>query len=299
MPAPFLLSIHRAAQHHLAVDGGQLAYLDLGPRDGHPVLLLHGIPTSSWLYRDVAARLAAAGLRAIAPDLLGYGASDKPAEHSLYTPRRQAERIVALLNHLGLARVTMAVHDLGGPVGFEIAETSPTRIAGLVVLNTTAYADAFRPPLQLRMLGGPLGTPMLAMMASRAGRPMVHDMLAGYTHIGRAIDRTVTEGYWRSLQEGTTRALRAQFLDLDAFLAGMSRHAAALRRLDVPATVIWGTADTVLRHERLVHRFVTDLNIRPEDVHLLPDAGHFLQEDRPADIADLVAKFVRTSAAAR
>jgi haloalkane dehalogenase len=193
----------------------------------------------------------------------------------------------------------MAVHDLGGPVGFEIAEISPARIAGLVVLNTTAYADAFRPPLQLRMLGGPFGPPMLAMMASRAGRPMVHDMLAGYTHTGRAIDRTVTDGYWRSLQEGTTRALRAQFLDLEAFLAGMSRQAAALRRLDVPATVIWGTADTVLRHERLVHRFVADLNIRPEDVHLLADAGHFLQEDRPADIADLVAGFVRTSVAAR
>ncbi|MEV4141669.1 alpha/beta fold hydrolase [Dactylosporangium sp. NPDC049742] len=167
MPAPFLLSTHRAAQHRLAVDGGQLAYLDLGPRDGHPVLLLHGTPTSSWLYRDVAARLAAAGFRAIAPDLLGYGASDKPADHSLYTPHLQAERIVAILDHLGLAQVTMAVHDLGGPVGFEIAETSPTRIAGLVVLNTTAYADAFRPPLRLRMLGGPLGPPMLAMMAAR------------------------------------------------------------------------------------------------------------------------------------
>lgn len=149
------------------------------------------------------------------------------------------------------------------------------------------------------MLGGPLGPPMLAMMASRAGRGMVHSMVAGYTHTGRAIDRATTDGYWTSLHEGTTRALRAQFLELDAFLAGMTRHAAALRGLDVPATVIWGTGDTVLHHERLVHRFVTDLRIRPEDVHLLADAGHFLQEDRPADVADLISRFVRTSVAAR
>lgn len=154
-PLPTSLSAHRAAQHQLPVDGGRLAYLDLGPRDGRPVLLLHGIPTSSWLYRDIAARLAADGLRAIAPDLLGYGASDKPADPSLYTTRRQAARLVALLDHLDLPQVTMAVHDLGGPVGFEIAEAAPGRIAGLAVLNTTAYADAFRPPLHCACSAAP------------------------------------------------------------------------------------------------------------------------------------------------
>ncbi|WP_028049626.1 alpha/beta fold hydrolase [Cellulomonas sp. URHD0024] len=283
---------HTAALKRLAVSGGHLAYLDVGPVAGPPVLLLHGIPTSSWLYRTIAARLAADGLRAVAPDLLGFGASDKPAGRDLYAARQQADRLLTLVDHLGLSQVTLVVHDAGGPWGFELVDRHPERVAGLVVLNTTAYADAFTPPRDIRALGGPLGPAMLAMMRSPLGRPMVHKMVAGFTHAGKSLDPAVTEPHWLALRDGGTTALRAFAQDLPAFTAEFPRYAAALRRLDAPAAVVWGTHDPVLRADRLVQRFVDDLRLDAADVHLLDGASHFLQEDRPDDIAELVQRFV-------
>jgi haloalkane dehalogenase len=292
------VSAHRARQHRLAVDGGDLAYLDLGPRDGQPVVLVHGMPTSSWLYRRVADRLAASGLRVIAPDLLGFGASDKPAGHDTYASARQAERIVTLLDRLDVVEATFVVHDLGGPWTFEVAERHPDRIAGLVVLNTSAYADLMTPPREARMVGGPLGPAILAMMGSRLGRPLIRRFFTGFTHTGRALSHTATDGHWQPLHEGGTRAFRAFAVGLDDSMAQFPRHSAALRALDVPAAIVWGTADPVLRHDLLIPRFVEDLRIAADDVHLLDEASHFLQEDRPDDVADLIAEFVRTRIAA-
>lgn len=291
---------HRAALQYLPVNGGRLAYLDIGPRDGDAILLLHGIPTSSWLYRNIASMLAADGFRVIVPDLLGFGASDKPSDRELYAPAHQAERLVALLDHLDLDTVTMAVHDAGGPWGFELVDRHPHRLAGLAILNTTAYADAFTPPLEVKALGGPLGPVMLRLMRSAAGRPMVHRMVSQFTHAGRTLSPNVTEPHWMSLREGGTRAMRAFAQELPAFVGNFARYSAALRRIaGTPAIVIWGTEDPVLRAELLVPRFVADLQLTPEHVHLLDGASHFLQEDRPEEIAGLIADLVRDRVARR
>jgi pimeloyl-ACP methyl ester carboxylesterase len=292
IPAVPTLAGHRAALRRLPVDAGDLAYLDVGPADGQAVLLLHGIPTSSWLYRGIAARLAAAGPRAIAPDLLGFGASDKPAGREVYSPRGQADRLVALLDHLGLPQVTMVVHDAGGPWGFELVDRHAQRVAGLVVLNTTAYTEGFTPPRDVRALAGPLGPAMLRLMRSPLGRRMVHRMIAGLTVRGATLDRAATEPHWQALREGGTAALRAFAQDLPMLMEQFPRYAAALRAAQLPATVIWGTGDPVLRAERLVPRFTQDLRLDPADVHLLDRASHFLQEDRPDDVADLIVRFV-------
>lgn len=289
---PQTLSEHRAHLSRLDVDGGRIAYLDLGPRDGTPVVLVHGMPTSSWLYRRVAAELADAGVRAIAPDLLGFGASDKPADPALYAADRQAARLVALLDHLRLAAPTLAVHDLGGPWGFEVADRHPERIGSLVVLNTSAYAELMTPPREARLAGGPLGPAMLRVMGSRAGRPMARKFFTDFTASRPPLLTTATDGHWQPLHEGGTRAFRAFAVRLDAMMGEFPRYAAALQRLDVPATIIWGTADPVLRHELLVPRFAADLRVAPADVHLLDGASHFLQEDRPSDVARLIADFV-------
>lgn len=286
------LAAHRASLAHLDVEGGRIAYLDKGPRDGRPVVLVHGMPTSSWLYRDVAERLASSGVRVIAPDLLGFGASDKPRGGAgVYGTRRQADRLVALIDHLRLPSATFVVHDLGGPWTFEIADREPERIAGLVVTNTSAYAELMTPPREARMAGGPLGPALLAVMGSRIGRRMVRSFFAGFSTTGQRLDPAVTDGHWQPLHEGGTRAFRAFAVDLDRTMAEFARYAAALRRLEAPAALVWGTADPVLRHDLLVPRFVADLRIPADRVHLLDGASHFLQEDRPDALAAHIAEF--------
>lgn len=286
------LAAHRARLDRLETPGGTIAYLDIGPRNGQPVVLVHGMPTSSYLYREVAQQLAAAGLRAIAPDLLGFGASDKPHDPAAYELRAEAARLTQLLDHLGLADAVFVAHDLGGPWTFEVADREPQRISGLVVLNTSAYAELMTPPREARLMGSPIGPVLARAMGSRLGKPMIHKFLADFTYPGTRISREVTDAHWVPLHEGGTRAFRQFAVGLDATMAEFARHAAALRRLDVPATIIWGSTDPVLRAERIVPRFAADLRVEPEYVHILDGASHFLQEDRPGDVAALITRFV-------
>ena len=286
------LAAHRARLQKLGVSGGTIAYLDEGPKDGTPIVLVHGMPTSSWLYRNIAASLAANGFRVIAPDLLGFGASDKPKGHEIYSMRAQSDRIIELLEHLNIPRSIFTGHDLGGPWVFEIADRHPEKIAGLVVLNTSAYAELMKPPLQARMIGGPMGPMMLKMMGSRMGKPMIHKFFVDFTGQGKKLSKDVSFGYWLPLHEGGTRAFRAFAKELKNMMAQFSRYSSALRRLDVPAVLIWGDKDPVLRHELMIPRFVADLKIKPEDVHVLSGASHFLQEDRPQEIASFIGTFI-------
>src|ERR1700722_8178168 len=112
--------------HYADVDGIRLAYVETGPADGEPVLLLHGEPSWSFLYRKVMPVLADAGLRAIAPDLVGFGRSDKPAEVGDYSFARHVEWIRALaFDRLGLRGLTIVGQDWGGLIGLRLVAEDP------------------------------------------------------------------------------------------------------------------------------------------------------------------------------
>ncbi|TDD02490.1 alpha/beta fold hydrolase [Nonomuraea deserti] len=118
-------------------DGLRMAYVEAGPADGEPVVLLHGEPTWSFLYRHVMRELAAAGLRAIAVDLVGFGRSDKPADLAAHTYARHVEWTRALLfDALGLSGVTVVGQDWGGLIGLRVAAEHPDRVARIVAANT-------------------------------------------------------------------------------------------------------------------------------------------------------------------
>lgn len=118
-------------------DGLRVAYVECGPSDGEPVLLLHGEPTWSFLYRDVIRVLAEAGVRAIAPDLVGFGRSDKPAEVEAHTYARHVDWMRELaFDALALDGVTVVGHDWGGLIGLRLAAENPDRVARVVATNT-------------------------------------------------------------------------------------------------------------------------------------------------------------------
>lgn len=132
----------------LETPAGQLHYIDEGPRDGAPILFVHGTPTWSFLYRNVIKELAATH-RMVAPDHIGFGLSSKPPLDAFgYTPQDHSANLVRLLDTLDLTNVTLVVHDLGGPIGIGAALARPDRIARIVVINSFAWSLADNPDVQ-------------------------------------------------------------------------------------------------------------------------------------------------------
>ena len=293
MKAMQTIAQHRERLQYFGPLGQRLAYVDEGPRDGKPIVLLHGMPTSSWLYRNIIPLLASQGLRVIAPDMLGFGASDKPADQSQYAFALQAERLVALMQSLGIAHWTQVVHDLGGPWTWELVDSHPEALNGLVIMNTTAYRDGFAPPAMMRMAAGPMGRVMAFMMRNRVTGPsQIKGLLRQFTAYPDKISPDVVQGHWLPMAEGTTHAFLAFARAFPWWFGQFDRYGAALRRLNIPAATIWGEHDAVLDVQRLPAQFARDLRIPPGQQHSV-DAGHFLQEDQPAEVARLLVQFMR------
>ncbi len=117
----------------------RMHYVDAGPADGPVVVLLHGQPTWSYLYRDVITALGAAGMRVIAPDHIGFGRSDKPTEATDYTFARHIDWIHSLVVGLRLREITLVVQDSGGPIGLSVLVREPDRFAKVVATNTILH----------------------------------------------------------------------------------------------------------------------------------------------------------------
>ena len=130
--------------------GGRMHYVDEGPREGRPVVLVHGNPTWGFLYRNFIGPLTRAGHRAIVPDHLGFGRSDKPDDPELYRIPGHVRRLDALLESLDLRGAVVVVQDWGGPIGLSWAVAHPERVSGLFILDTFAGPGQSIPvPLQL------------------------------------------------------------------------------------------------------------------------------------------------------
>lgn len=128
---------------------GKIAYSDNG--DGKVFVLIHGVPTSSWMYKKLSDNLVLRGNRVIAVDLLGFGASDKPADYDVYAFDKQAKRVLALLENLNIESYNLVVHDMGGLVGWEILAENSTNIDQLYIFNTLVYGEDFHPPMNFSL----------------------------------------------------------------------------------------------------------------------------------------------------
>ncbi|HEV3316339.1 MAG TPA: haloalkane dehalogenase, partial [Candidatus Angelobacter sp.] len=133
------------APHYVEIDGLRLHYIDEGPQGAAPVLLLHGEPSWCYLYRKMVPILAAAGHRVIAPDLIGFGRSDKPVLREDYSYQRHVDWIAAFVRTLDLDKVTLFGQDWGGLIGLRVLTGDPDRFARVVVANTGLPAGDVKP----------------------------------------------------------------------------------------------------------------------------------------------------------
>jgi haloalkane dehalogenase len=251
---------------------------------GDPILLLHGEPTSSFLWRKIIPQLPG---RVVAPDLIGFGRSDKPEDTSWYSYDRHVDSVARLVQELDLTALTLVVHDWGGPIGLRVAVEHEERVDRLVILNTGIGGGSAPSETWLRF------------------RAVVRE-LGGALDIGRLVEAGTAQGlpddvraaYDAPFPTPESKAGALAFPELVPTEPGhpntapMNRVRDALRNWRKPALVVWGTEDGVLP-VGIAHGLV-ELIPGARGPVLVEGASHFLQEDRPDEIAAAIRGFVRT-----
>ena len=251
-------------------DGLRMAHLDEG--DGRPVVLFHGEPTWSFLWRKVMPPLLEAGHRCVAPDYAGFGRSDKPTDMGWYSYDRHVELMAGLLEDLDIRDATAVVHDWGGPIGLRLAVEHPDRIARMVILDTGVVTGrqkmsdawfAFRDFVE-RTEDLPVG-----MLVRRACKTDPGDEVAA------AYDAPYPEP--RAKAGARAFPLIMPFKPDDPGAEAGQRVLEALREDRRPMLFLWADSDPILSPE-MGRRFAERLGRgEPESI---PDASHFLQEDQ-------------------
>lgn len=263
------------------IEGLEIAYRDEG--EGEPVLLLHGWPTSSFLWREVIPPIAERN-RVIAPDLPGFGASSKPLDRP-YDFELFESVLDGLLAELGIEETGLAVHDIGGPIGVRWAIGRPGEVTKLALLNTLLYPD-FHPSVAEFVTA--LSTP------EKRDELTSPEGLEAVLRLGLADDSHVTEE--------ALAGIRAPFGDRESRLAlanagiqlspnGFAEIAAGLPSLDIPVRAIYGEGDRILPDIAETMRRVADDVPGGAEVISLPDCGHFCQEEAPGEVGELLAEF--------
>jgi haloalkane dehalogenase len=257
-------------------------YVDEG--DGDPVLLLHGEPTSSYLWRNVIPGLPG---RRIAPDLIGFGRSDKPEDVGWYSYDRHVASIQRLVEQLDLRSATLVVHDWGGPIGLRVAVEDPDRFDRLVILNTGIGGGRAPSETWLRFR---------AVVREVGGALDIGRLVEGGTAQGLADD--VRAAYDAPFPTPESKAGALAFPELvptepeHPNAAPLNRVRDALREWRKPTLVVWGVEDPVLP-VAFAHGFVELIPGAQGPPVLIDGASHFLQEDRPDEVAAAIRAFIR------
>lgn len=271
-------------------DGGEalrMAWIEDGPADGEAVLLLHGEPSWSYLYRSMIPPLVAAGLRVIAPDLVGFGRSDKPATLEDHTYARHVEWVRELvLDRLALDRITLVGQDWGGLIGLRLAAEHPSRIARIIAANTgLPTGDVDMPEVWHRFRQAVQSSPepdIARFVASGCVRGLADDALAAY-------DAPFPDESFKAGPRAMPGLVpyRPDDPASDANRAAWHRLAASA----TPMLIAFSDSDPITGAMRpILERAMAGAAGRTHPV--IGNAGHFLQEDAGAELAAAILDFV-------
>jgi len=284
---------------------GRMHYVDEGPRDGRPIVMVHGNPTWGYLYRNFIPPLVEAGHRAIVPDHLGFGRSEKPRDPELYRVPRHARRLDALLESLDLRGAVVVPQDWGGPIGLYWATQHPERVDGLFILNT--FAHGFRrealPPGKDEI---PLPLPLRLFRTPGVGEVLVKGLDAfkrgflfrqGVVHRER-LTPTVKRAY-RDVHQGWSDRTPILVFPRDIPVTGEGPVVAMNAEIEEgmkrdfrskPVHVTWAMRDPAFLPAYLDTLW---LDTFPDaTVTKLEDAGHYLQEDAHERIVPELVSFM-------
>lgn len=276
-----VVKVHEAAGKYIEVNGVKTFYLDKGK--GEAVLCIHGVPTSSFLYRKVITSLAAQGYRGISIDLPGLGLSSRPADFN-YSFSGFSTFLADALKALDINKVHLVVHDIGGPIGFELAAKNPEKISSLTILNTWIDVVNFEKPIVMRPFEHRvLGEAELGMITHSTWPVMFSKM--GVNNSG-SIPSEEIKAYVDLLkrEDGGKAFLKIMrnFPDSEEFRETCYR---AVQDVPYPVQAIWGEDDPALTVDRYGKEIKEKAGL--DKIHLL-SSRHFLQEEMFDEIAALI-----------
>lgn len=298
-----------------AADGTSLRihYLDEGPKDGELILCMHGQPSWSYLYRKMIPILTAAGHRVIAPDLIGFGKSDKPTSIDDYTYQNHVDWMTAWLTGLDLNNITLMCQDWGGLIGLRLAGENPERFKRLVIANTGLPSTEMVPDAMSDMMGQmypsvPVPTAQMVAEAFASGNAgaflywvkycaespdfSVRDVFGLLSSID---DDAVLDGYEAPFPDNSYAAGARKFPTLVPLMpAGKpdriagDRSWAVLEKAGLPVLTAFSDGDPVTKggEKRFIERIPGVKNVT------IKGGGHFLQEDQPEALSEAIIAFM-------
>jgi pimeloyl-ACP methyl ester carboxylesterase len=269
---------------YLDINGRRIHYVDEG--SGAPLLMVHGTPTWSYLYRHLFRDLSR-DYRVIAVDHPGFGLSDKPADGD-YRPQALARNLEAVIDRLNLRDLTLVVHDFGGPIGLSYAIAHPDNVRALVLFNTWLWPlRGTRAERVSRFMAGRIGR-WLYTRANFSPRVLLQMAFADK----RALTRDVHRHYLAPFPSPSTRVapwtLATELIASSDWFASLFKDRERIAQM--PALVLWGMKDPAFTPADLA-RWQTIL--RAARFVEFPEAGHFVQEEAPAAAIAEIRAFLR------
>jgi haloalkane dehalogenase len=265
----------------------RIHHVDEGPRDGAPILLMHGNPTWAYLYRNFIPTLAAAGHRVIAVDLVGCGRSDKPSERADYTQARHVDWLMQWLTAMDLRDLTLFCQDWGGTLGLHLVAEQPDRFRGVIASNTGMPQGEGE---------GEFMKMWVKMMRDAVTFPMDQMLPTGMTH---EITPGELAAYKAPFPDPSYEAGICRFPMLIAVQAdnpGVPANKEAWKKLgsfEKPFLTLFGAKDPVTRGgEQLLQQHVPGASGQAHQV--FPNASHFIQEDVPDELVRHILAFARS-----
>ncbi|MCZ6596237.1 MAG: alpha/beta fold hydrolase [Planctomycetota bacterium] len=285
--APDLAAEYPFESRFVDQDGVRQHYVDEGPRDGEPLLMLHGNPTWSFCFRKLVQAFSGEH-RVVAPDHVGCGLSDKPSGYP-YSLQRHVANLEHLVAELGLERITLVLHDWGGAIGMGFARRHPELVSRLVILNTAAFL-ARDIPLRISICRLPFFGPL----AVRGLNAFVR--AATFMAVAKPLPAEVKRGYLLPYDSYGNRAAVLAFVrdiplapdhpsyaELEAIDAALERFAR------LPTCIVWGERDWCFTP---AFRAEWERRFPHAESHPIADAAHFVFEDAPDELIAHVRAFL-------
>lgn len=272
--------------HYLDVDDGKMHYVDEG--SGDVLLMLHGTPTWSFLYRHLIIGLRD-HYRVITPDYLGSGLSDKPAEYS-YRPEDQARNLRIFIQALNLRDITLVVHDFGGPIGLSYTLDHIENIRQLVLFNTWMWS--LRGDRQMAFIASVLGSPFGRFLYQRMDiefKVIIPSVFPTWSQV----DQTIKDHYQKPMDDAFGKYIawiyaRELLQSSDWFNSLWGKRDALW---DIPALLLWGMKDAAFGPSQLTRWQTVFSNAQ---THAFPETGHFVQEEQGANLLPIIRQFLQT-----